>query len=471
MAEQHIEPELTVGEIIKLYMSHWRMFVVFTVILFSISAIIYVVKIPYVATTSMVFNDTQNSSLQAFSSQYFGLSKSLQESKKGSSLLSKHIEYLKTREFFEALLAKVDERGNSAKITMEERQGYEQLKNDYLNKIDATKPETKLEILQKFDKWTKATLDSDFEIKLSVAIPSRPMSLFLANTATELAGDLLKKRESEEIARVEEFMITQKKLSDEKLAELGKQLAETQTKDESILPLASKDKMGEYVSELLVRGNELKLKMAENRKMIEYLQKGRTAQQESSLYGIGGKIEALKIENSLIEGKLAQVQQSIDRLKKDAKELPYQAQLADDLRKKSELEFNRYKELSAALGKLEAAKLSIGTRFEVLDHARWENTLPQIGLVALGLLSVLLSQFFGSLIIYFRYLWNPDVVTAQASRNLMIFDNHSVDPRVIIENSKIKFSLKKPQSLSELEGHRDDSWNVLNVGQGSDMTQ
>lgn len=476
MAEQHIvEPELTVGEIIKLYMSHWRMFVVFTVILFSISSIIYVVKIPYVATTSMVFNDTQNSSLQAFSSQYFGLSKSLQESKKGSSLLSKHIEYLKTREFFEALLAKVEERGNSPKITLEERQGYELLKSDYLSKIVADKPDTKLEILQKLDKWTKATLDSDFEIKLSVSTPSRPMSLFLANTATELAGDLLKKRESEEIARVEEFMVTQKKLSDEKLAELGKQLAETQTKDESILPLASKDKMGDYVSELLVRANELKLKMAENKKMIEYLGKGRTAQSESALYGVGGKIEALKIENSLLAGKLAQVQGSIDRLKQDAKQLPYQAQLADELRKKSELEFNRYKELSAALGKLEAAKLSIGTRFEVLDHARWENTLPQIGLVALGLLSVLLSQFFGSLIIYFRYLWNPDVVTAQASRNLVIFDNHSVDPRVIIENSKIKFSLKKPQSLSELEAQKDQneqvSWNVLNVGQGSDMTQ
>lgn len=474
MAE-HIEPELTVGEIIKLYLSHWRMFAVFAIVLFAISAVVYVVKIPYVATTSMVFNDTQNSSLQAFSSQFFGLSKSLQDSKKGSSVLSKHIEYLKTREFFEALLVKINERGNSPKITLEERQGYDLLKEDYLNKISA-KPEGKIEFLQKLDKWTKATLDSDFEIKLTAATPSRPMSLFLANTATELAGDILKNRELEEINRVEDFIVEQKRSADEKLNELGHQLAAVQNKDENLLPLASKDKIGDYVSELLVRANELKLKMAENKKLIEYLQKGRGSQKESSLYGVGGKIETLKIENSLLGGKLSQVQGSIDHLKKEVRQLPYQAQMAEDLKKKSDMEFNRYKELNAALGKVEAAKLSIGTRFEVLDRARWDSTVPQIGLVALALLSILLSQFFGSLIIYFRYLWNPDMVTAQASRNLLIFDNHSVDPRVIIENSKIKFSMKKQDSPSDLEAQSDEekkeiAWNMLNVGQGSDRTQ
>ncbi|HWU43698.1 MAG TPA: hypothetical protein VN132_09680 [Bdellovibrio sp.] len=473
---QHLEPELTVGEIIKLYLSHWRMFTLFTVILFSIGSLVYFFKIPYIGATSMVFNDTQNSSLQAFSSQFFGLSKSVQESKKGSSLLSKHIEYLKTREFFEALLKKIEERGNSQEITLEERQGYEQFKADYLSKTDETY-ESRIELLQKLDKWTKATLDSDFEIKIAVGTPRRAMSLFLANTVTELAGDLLKKRELEEITKVQEFISEQKQLADERLNELGHQFAETQNKDENVLPLASKDKMGEYVSDLLVRGNEIKLKMAENKKMIDYLENGRGQVKESSLYGLGGKIEALHIENSLLASKLSQVQSSIDRLKQEIKQLPYQAQMADDLKKKSELEFNRFKELSTALAKLEAAKLSIGTRFEVLERARWETTLPQIGLLALGLLSILLSQFFGSLIIYFRYLWNPDVVTAQASRNLLIFDNHSVDPRVIIENSKLKFNLKKPDISSAIESKNNEKidsdldWNLLNVGHSTDLSQ
>ncbi|WP_374029219.1 hypothetical protein [Bdellovibrio bacteriovorus] len=474
MSDQHIEPELTVGEIIKLYLSHWRMFVLFTAVLFGISALIYAVKIPFVASSTIVINDSQNSSLQAFSNQFFGLSKSVQESKKGSSVLSKHIEYLKTREFYEALLQRIPVRGNSPSITMEERKGFDIFKEKYLAALNE-KPANRIEVLQTLDRWTRIQLDSDFAIKVSAVTPIKSLSLFLSNTASELAAETLKKRELEEIARVENFMAKQKTDADQKLAVLGKQLADLQNKDENLMPLAAKEKMGDYVSELIVRANEIKLKMAENRKMIQYLERGRTGQRESSLYGVGGKIEGLKIENSLLSSKLGQIQSSIDRLRKEVRQLPFAAQMVEDLKKKSELEFARYKELSTSLAKLEAQKISIDTRFEVLERARWESTLPQIGLLSLGLLSLLISQFAGSLVIYFRYLWNPHVVTAQASRNLVIFDNHSVDPRVIIENSKIKFSLKKPEPKKDGDVEETDqekiAWNVLNVGQGSDISQ
>ncbi|MFV3408321.1 hypothetical protein ACNH6C_06925 [Bdellovibrio bacteriovorus] len=473
MSDQHIEPELTVGEIIKLYLSHWRMFALFTAVLFAISALVYAVKVPFVANSTIVIHDSQNSSLQAFSNQFYGMSKSVQESKKGSSVLSKHIEYLKTREFYEDLLNRIQARGNSKEITLEERKGFEIFKEKYLIGLEGN-PESKVQLLQILNAWTKINLDSDFEIRVSAVTPIKSMSLFLSNTVSELAAEKLKTRELSEINRVEDFMVKQKADADEKLVALGKQLAEMQNKDENLLPLASKDKMGEYVSDLLVRSNEIKLKMAENKKMIDYLQAGRGKQRESALYGVGGRIEALKIENNILSSKLGQVQASIARLKKEVKDLPFAAQMVEDLKKKSELEFNRYKELSTALTKLDAMKISIDTRFEVLERARWETTLPQIGLLSLGLLSLLLSQFIGSLVIYFRYLWNPHVVTAQASRNLVIFDNHSVDPRVIIENSKIKFSLKKPEAKKEDETEDEQqkiAWNVLNVGQGTDVSQ
>lgn len=473
MNDQHIEPELTLGEIIKLYMSHWRMFLVFALGLFGLSVAVYVVKVPFIASSTIVINDSQNSTLQAFSSQFFGLSKSVQESKKGNSLLTKHIEYLKTREFYETLLQRLEERGASSKITMEEREGFDIFKEKYLK--DASTPEQKVALFQQLNRWTKVQLDSDFEIKVSAVTPNKAMSLFISNSASELAAEQLKQRELAEIQRVEDFMAKQKDDADQKLVSFSKQLAEMQNKDGNVLPLASASKMGDYVSDLLVRSNEIKLKISENRRMIEYLNNGRTGQRESALYGVGGRIEALKIENSLLQEKLGQVQASIDRLKKESKSLPFEAAMVEDLKKKSELEFNRYKELSSGLAKLDAQKLSIDTRFEVIERARWETTAPQIGLLSLGLLSLLFSQFIGSLLIYFRYLWNPHVVTAQASRNLVIFDNHSVDPRVIIENSKIKFSLKKPETKKENEQGAEQSasvaWNVLNVGQGTDVTQ
>lgn len=465
-----MEQELTVGEIIKLYFSHWRMFAVFTAVLFSGAVLLYVLKVPFVASSTIVIHDSQNSALQAFSNQFFGMSKSVQESKKGSSLLSKHIEYLKTREFYEAFLARIETRGNSPKITLEEREGYETFKAKYLSNIK--EEGNKIAVLQALGSWLKIQPDSDFEIKVSAVTPNKPMSLFLSNTASELAAETLKTRELVEMTKVEDFMKKQQADADSKLEAFGKELASMQNKDENLLPLASKDKMGDYVSDLLVRSNELKLKMAENRKMIQYLENGRGKQRESALYGVGGKIESLKIENSLLAGKLSQVEASVARLKKEVKELPYAAQMVEDLKKKSELEFARYKELSTALAKIDAQKLSIDTRFEVLERARWESTGPQIGLLSLGLIAILLSQFMGSLVIYFRYLWNPHVVTAQASRNLVIFDNHSVDPRVIIENSKIKFSLKKPEGKKDEEKQEEQlAWNVLNVGQGTDVSQ
>lgn len=473
MNDQHIEPELTLGEIIKLYMSHWRMFLVFALGLFGLSVVVYVVKVPFIASSTIVINDSQNSTLQAFSSQFFGLSKSVQESKKGNSLLTKHIEYLKTREFYETLLQRLEERGGSSKITMEEREGFEIFKEKYLK--DASTSEQKIALFQLLNRWTKVQLDSDFEIKVSAVTPNKAMSLFISNAASELAAEQLKQRELAEIQRVEDFMAKQKEEADQKLVSFSKQLAEMQNKDGNVLPLASASKMGDYVSDLLVRANEIKLKISENRRMIEYLNNGRTGQRESALYGVGGRIEALKIENSLLQEKLGQVQASIERIKKESKSLPFEAAMVEDLKKKSELEFNRYKELSSGLAKLDAQKLSIDTRFEVIERARWETTAPQIGLLSLGLLSLLLSQFIGSLLIYFRYLWNPHVVTAQASRNLVIFDNHSVDPRVIFENSKIKFSLKKPETKKENEQAAEPTgsvaWNVLNVGQGTDVTQ
>lgn len=471
--EQHIEPELSVGEIIRLYLSQWKMFAFFTVVLFVGSVLYFAYSVPFKSSASIVISDSQNSAMQAFSNQYFGLSKSVQESKKGNSLLAKHIEYLKTREFYELLLKKIEDKGNSPKITLEERQGFDKFKEFYLE--DVKTPEERVRVLQALNSWIRVEQNSEFEVGVSAVTPDRNMSLFLANVTADLATGTLRERELDEINRVENFMTKQRDEADKNLENFSKKLAEMQNKDESLLPLGSKGKMEDYVSELLVRSNELKLEISENNKMIAYLNQGRKGQRESALYGVGGQIEALKLKNSMLKEKLAEVQTSIGRLKKEVRGLPYAAQMVEDLKKKSELEFARFKELTTSLAKLEAQKLSIDMRFEILERARWETTKPKISLLTLGLLSVLLSQLLGSLIIYFRYLWNPHVVTAQASRNLVIYDHHSVDPRVIIENSKIKFSLKKPESkaeeLADSKESSNKTWNVVNVSQGNDLIQ
>lgn len=439
------DPQLTVAEILRLYISQWRLFTVLSVLLLAVSVLVYAAKVPFVSTGTLMVNDSQNSGLQAFSSQFYGLSKSVQESKKGNSLLAKHLEYLKTSDFLESLSKRIVERGQAGKISNEEKKGFQVLKKNYLpgkNDLDG-----KIRFQHQLANWMKVALDADFEVKISVATESREMSLFLVNTTLELSKDLLKSRELDELRQVEAFVVKQKESADKNLTLLNRQLAEYQTKDDNLLPFASKDKMGDYVSELLVRSNELKLKMAENSKMIDYLQGGRKATRESRLYGTGGQIEALELENKVLAGKLSQVQVSVGRLKQQMKKLPFATQMVEDLKKKSEIEFAKYKELSAALSKVEAQKLSLDSRFDILQRGRWDASGPMVGLTTLLLLALIASQVLGSVLIYFKFLWNPQEITA--SRDRIIFEGHSVDPRVIIENSKIKFKLRGFKSYED----------------------
>ncbi len=402
---QTADADLSVKDIFAVCLAHWRFFLSFAALFFSGSILLFMLRMPYVANAIVVFNDSQNSSLQAFSSQFFGLSKSVQEAKKGSSLLSRQIEFLKNREFFEALLLEISRRGNSSKISFDERQGFENFRDHYLNNFSGE--EKKIELLQKLDHWIKVTLESDFQIKIAVSSPNRGISLFIANTMSELAISELMKRELQEISKIEVFIAEQKEHADLNLKNLGAQIVGNQSLKDNLIPFASKDKIADYVAELFVRTNEIKMKIAENKNLINRLEQQRTGLNESALYGIAGRISSINSENEILEGKLGEVLLTVSRLKTDLKQVPHQSEISETLKKKSEIEYLRYRELSTALEKLEAAKFSIDTRFEVLERARIENTLPLLSLSSLAMISILLSQVLGCFVVYFKFLWNP----------------------------------------------------------------
>lgn len=423
--------DLNVENIFKIFLSQWKTFLGIFLGLGSAATAFYIWKVPFVSSGSIISNDIQNSGLQAFSSSFYGMNKTLQDGKKGNTVLAKHIEFLKTQEFYILLKQKALTRGASKNISLEEVAGFKSIQ-DLLMSDQA---------LAFLASSVQVKLDSDFEIRITAKSSEKTVALFLTNTALEVSQAKLKEREITEISSVDKFIQNQKVATEQTLKKIGSELASFESKDDAILPLASQAKMGEYVSDLLVRSNELKLKIAENRKMMEVLTQGRPQGRESKLYGVGGKIETLKVENKMLQSKLGQLQISIDQLKKQTKQLPFAAQMVQDLKKKSEIEFAKYKELSEAQARLEAQKLSIETRFEILERAMPETTAPQIGYLTLMGIAVILSQILGSLWIYFRYLWNPSNITGTMERDLVILNDHGFDPRVIIENSKIKFKL------------------------------
>ncbi len=445
-----VAEDLSLKEIAKIFTGNWVLFLIlFTAT--SMSALgIYAYRTPFVSTGSIVVNDAQNSSLQSFATQFFGLTKSVADGKKNNSPLQKHLEYLKTEEFFNQLLADIQLQEKVESLTIAEKKGFEIFKENYL-----TMPltaESRGQAIQKLDAMTKIKLQSDFEIGISFQAAEKEVALFLTNIALNTVAQTLKERELLEIQKVDSFIKGQIETTEKNMKTLNAQLAEFQNKPENLMSLSSKEKVSEYLSELLVRKNEIRMKIAENQKAIRLLAPGPSKRRESQLYGNGGRVQALTLEIEMHQSKIADIQKAIDQVAYQAKAIPVATQVYDDLKKKSEMEFTKYKELTDATSKVEAQMLSVQSRFEILDKGRIDKVVPQISLLILLMLALLISQVVGSLIIYVMYIWDHNSVTAHSSRDIVILDSHSLDPRVIIENTKIKFRMKDSGFSDEADG-------------------
>ncbi len=438
-----VAEDLSLKEIAKIFTGNWLLFLMLLTAT-SMSALgIYIFRTPFVSTGSIVVNDSQNSSLQSFATQYFGLTKSVADGKKSNSPLQKHLEFLKTEEFFSQLLNDITAKSKSDELTVVEKKGYEIFRNKYLKSSQVPMTaELRSEIIQKLDAMSKLKLQSDFEISVSFLTAEKELALFLTNVALASVTQSLKEREMLEIIKVDSFIKSQLDVTQKSMNSLNSQLAEFQNKPENLMSLSSKEKVSEYLSELLVRKNEIRMKIAENQKAVRLLAPGTSKRRESQLYGNGGRVQALNLEIEMYNSKISDIQRAIDQVAYQAKSIPVAAQVYDDLKKKSEMEFNKFKDLTAAISKVEAQKLSIESRFEILEKGRFEKVVPQISLSILLMLAVLISQILGSLIIYIMYIWDHNSVTAHSSRDIVILDSHSLDPRVIIENTKIKFRMK-----------------------------
>jgi hypothetical protein len=257
--------------------------------------------------------------------------------------------------------------------------------------------------------------------------------------------------------------------------DLNKKLADFQNKPENLISLSSKEKVGEYISELMVRKNEVRMKLAENNKMISAL-KPSTQRRESQLYGNGGRVQSIQLENEMLNSKLGDIQNAIDRVTVQAKGMPAAGLVYDDIKKKSEIEMGKYKEVSEALSKTEAYQLALTNKFEVLEKARFEKVKPLVSLLTLILVSFVLSQILGSLIIYVTTIWDSSLVTAQSTRNVVVIDSHTLDPRVIIENSKIKFRLRHAEfdaskNLNEDMTHKKIGFDLMKKAEGDDQSR
>lgn len=443
-----MEKAFHIQDFLILLKKHIKVFVGVFAALLVISFLIFFFKVPYVAKGRLFVNDSQNSSLQAFSTSYFGMTKSVADGKKGNTQIGKQVEMLRTREFYEKLVDRIHERGQSHALLLEEQQAYQKIKERYLD-VALEDSHSRQSFIAKLDAWSQAKLESDYEIKISFATPSKELSLFLVNTALELSSDFLRNREMQEITEVEKFILEQKLAVDKNIKDLTHELGQFQALPENFISMTSQEKMSEYLSDLMVRINEARLKISENNKDIAFLRAEAGNETGSSLYGVGGRIAALRLENKMLEGRQQELQRSVDQIGRQLKVLPVAVQVLNDKRKKAELEYAKYKELGETLAKVEAQKLSVKDRFEILEKARFDNTGPQVDLATMMFLSLVVSVVFGLTFVYIKYIWQPVPVVPKGIRDVTMFRENAADNDlpVVFENAKLKIQPARDKAM------------------------
>ncbi len=454
-SSQSLTEELSLKNIAQIITQNWALFAVIFIILSVASIALYSFKIPFQSVGSVIINDNKNSSLQSFTSQFVGSASAskVNEAKKANSSVQKSIEYLKTTDFYLNLIRSMSENKKLSEMTMNEKAGFDQFKSDILEnkKIGELSVDDQLTAVKKIDGMLKLNLQSDYEIEVVTSSLNKDLAYFVSKNSLLVISNELKRVEENDLKKVKDFLTNQKVILDESIHELNKKLSDFQSKPENLISLGS-NKVGDYISELMVRKNEIKMKMSENNQIINSLG-GSQTRRDSALYGNSGKVQNLRNENEMLSARLNDLQNTMNRVMGQAKSIPTASITFDELKKKSDLEFQSYKQVTESLAKIDAYQLSLNNKFEILESPRYDKVKPFIGLSTLLLLSLLLTQALGSIIIYIRSIWDTKYVTAQQTRNIVVIDGHSLDPRVIIENSKIKFSLQS--SAFDLEKNRD----------------
>ncbi len=457
---QKLTQDLSLKQISQVLIQNWPLFLILFCVFSLLSIAVYGFKVPYVSTASVIVNDSQNSSLQSFTQQFTGAaSGKLNEAKKVNSPLQKYLEYLKTTEFYTKLIQATESKGTDQKMSLAEKIGYQQFTKDILNskKMAQLNSDEQISVFKNLEALLNYKIATDYELEISTSSKSKEMSLFLTNTALVVIAEELQKKESAELTKMQDFLKAQKNSIDIELQNLNKKMSDFSNKPENLISLSSSTKVGDYISELMMRKNEMRMKISENNKAINTLKGSASGRRESQLYGNAGQVHTIELENEMLKSKLIDIQSGIDRVTNQAKNMPAMNQNFEDIKKKSDIEFGKYKDVSETLSKTEAYQLSLSNKFEILEKARFEKVKPLVSLFTLLLVAFVLSQILGSLIIYITTIWDSSLVTAQSTRNVVVIDSHSLDPRVIIENSKIKFRLRHSEfDFKSSEGKNND---------------
>ncbi len=398
-ASYHNIQEAGLRPLLQIAFSHWRLGARITGLLFILGLFTYVFFVPYTLKTTLLINDAQTSQLQAFTNNFFALSKT-QSARKAQSPSQQAIDYLQRQDTFSAFLKQLASQSAAADAPKELVRGYASLES-FLG-VDLKKDTYNLrQTASKLRQVIRLKTASPTEISISASTGNREFSYFLNVEYSKFAIEALKQDAEREMEKVRLAIERQRDHFKERFEASNKELIAFQSRPENVLSLANGANVSTYISELVVRKNEVELKISDNERAIQYLGGAKSANLASSRnLGQRSQVQQLVEETTLLRKQAASIQDSIRKFSSATNGTAEAMRMHEELKKTTDREFKNFQEANDLLSKMGVYNVSIASKFELLSMPEPEEVRR-----AASFYMVMAVAFFLSQLIFAAYIY------------------------------------------------------------------
>lgn len=401
-ASYHNVQDAGLRPLLFLALSQWRVGARITGVLAALAVFTYVFFVPYTLKSTLLINDAQTSQLQAFTNNFFSLSKTA-AARKVQSPAAQAIDYLERQDTYSAFLKYLAVQVVAADTSKESSEGFAALEK-YLgvdlrsNKYNVRQTAAKLRKLITL-KTASAT-----EVAISASSGNREFSFFLNNEYSKFAIEALKQDAEKEMEKVRLAIERQRDHFKSQFEASNKELIAFQSRPENVLSLANGANVSTYISELVVRKNEVELKISDNERAIEFLGGAKAANIASNRnLGQRSQVQQLVEETQLLRKQAASIQDSIRKFSSATNGTAEAMRMHEELKKTTDREFKNFQEANDLLSKMGVYNVSIASKFELLHMPEPEEVRKAASFYMVMAVAFFLSQLIFAGFIYWVY--------------------------------------------------------------------
>jgi len=384
-------------------LSKWKLAAKITGAFLVFGFFTYVFLVPHSLKSTLLINDAQTSQLQAFTNNFFALSKTQASARKAQSPAQQAVDYLERQDTFTAFLKYLTVQVVAADTSKESSEGFSRL-GSYLG-VDLRKNNFNIrQTAAKTRQLIKLSVASATEVSITASSADREFTYFLNTEYSKFAIEALKQQAEKEMEQVRHAIERQRDHFKAQFEANNKELIAFQSRPENVLSLASGANGGTYISELVVRKNEVELKISENERAIQYLGGAKSASLASSRnLGQRSQVQQLLEETTLLRKQATSIQDSIRKFSSATNGTAEAMRMHEELKKTTDREFKNFQEANDLLSKMGVYNVSIAGKFELLHLPEPEEVRKAASFYLIWALAFFFSQLIFSGYIY--YMW------------------------------------------------------------------